>query len=504
MLRVESEPSTWTRAQKITLAALVVGLLAALPFSVHPWYEPVNDASIYILTARSILAGEGYSYHGVPFIIRPPGFSLLIAPILHWRGNDFFTLNLLVSLFGMGTIALMFAFWRERLGALLCLAVCLAVAFKGAWQRICNEVLSDVPGTTIMFAALLLDRRVARTRSLTGHAGLGLLIGVGMYLRTINVLLVPAILCSRLAARFFGRSDEERGIAWGPLAAVVLIPVALQLPWDLRNAAVLDEVPVPPEHVFLHSYEAAMWHTDPEDPGSPRMSLLGILGRIPTQMEELLPSIGTRLMTSRPDPLNVGLGIAALAFWLVALIRRRGTAEFLAGGVVFSLAVYFAFKARLALPAWLLLFPMFVDTLVWLLQKARLARPAPWIALGVVVLIGALDFHPFGRWPAIEQEHKNYRRVAKFCRETFSDSAPLAAPIGWHYGVYMPERRVYSMRVITARKSFEDAMARMREHGVAGVLCSTRPGEGLYLQAYGKIYETGQKLGEHIVFTDPP
>ena len=63
----------------LPLAALVAVLLVSLVWFVHPYYEPVNDGSLYILTARSILEGEGYTYHGVPFIIRPPGFAVLLG-----------------------------------------------------------------------------------------------------------------------------------------------------------------------------------------------------------------------------------------------------------------------------------------------------------------------------------------------------------------------------------------------------------------------------------------
>jgi hypothetical protein len=46
-----------------------------LLWTVHPWYDATNDGSMYIATARALLAGEGYSYLGSPFLIRPPGFS---------------------------------------------------------------------------------------------------------------------------------------------------------------------------------------------------------------------------------------------------------------------------------------------------------------------------------------------------------------------------------------------------------------------------------------------
>ena len=64
-------------------------LVASLFWLVHPWYEATdetNDASIYLLTAKALAAGEGYSYLGAPFTIRPPGFSALIAPWIAARG----------------------------------------------------------------------------------------------------------------------------------------------------------------------------------------------------------------------------------------------------------------------------------------------------------------------------------------------------------------------------------------------------------------------------------
>ena len=91
-----------SRLEWLALLALTVGLLASLAWFVHPWYDPTNDGAMYILAGRSLAAGEGYSMLGEPFRIRPPGFAVMIAPILALRGTDFFALNLLVSLFGVG------------------------------------------------------------------------------------------------------------------------------------------------------------------------------------------------------------------------------------------------------------------------------------------------------------------------------------------------------------------------------------------------------------------
>src|SRR5262245_12327656 len=95
---VRADPAAGSRARARTAAwiGLALALALSLTWSVHPWYDPTNDGSMYIATARSLAAGEGYSYLGEPFRIRPPGFPVLIAPLLAWRGTDFHALNLYV------------------------------------------------------------------------------------------------------------------------------------------------------------------------------------------------------------------------------------------------------------------------------------------------------------------------------------------------------------------------------------------------------------------------
>ena len=65
---------------RVALGLLILGLLS-LPFLVRDFTNPVlqnGDGAIYQLTAQSVLDGEGYSYLGEAFSIRPPGFSLLL------------------------------------------------------------------------------------------------------------------------------------------------------------------------------------------------------------------------------------------------------------------------------------------------------------------------------------------------------------------------------------------------------------------------------------------
>ena len=72
--------SGWPRRDRVALAALVALVLGSLPFLVHGFYDPVSDAGLYLLLSRSLAAGEGYRFLGEPFVLRPPGFAVLLAP----------------------------------------------------------------------------------------------------------------------------------------------------------------------------------------------------------------------------------------------------------------------------------------------------------------------------------------------------------------------------------------------------------------------------------------
>src|SRR5262245_52776649 len=194
------------------LAALFVALVVAgsLFWSVHPWYDPTNDGSMYIATARALVRGEGYSYLGIPFLIRPPGFSCLIAPILWARGTDFLALNLEVSLFGALGVFLFHLLLRARAGLVAATFVPLVLWFNAGYQELCNQVMSDVPGWTLLGACFLLERRCAKRRTEWTELALGAAIGLSSYVRAGNLLLVPAFLCAGAARELF-RSPERTG-----------------------------------------------------------------------------------------------------------------------------------------------------------------------------------------------------------------------------------------------------------------------------------------------------
>lgn len=431
---------SWVRTAAWVSLTLVLAL--SLLSTVHPWYDPTNDGSMYIATARSLAAGEGYRYLGEPFRIRPPGFACLIAPLFAARGTDFFALNLTVSVWGaLGVLAFHFLL-RARLGLLLSVLVPLVLWFNPGYQRLCNQVMSDVPGWTLLVGCCLLAMHAKGRASSRGALLLGAAIGLTSYVRSGNLLLVPAVLAAELLAACWGRA--ERG-AWSAHArhagALVLGATLVLLPWSLRNGAVAP--PPPADQTALYSIQTGMWHEDMGDPRSARLPLTAILARFEKQFGKSVYTLGTRLQEGPARPWTPFLAGTLLAALVINAWRRRAPEELLALGTLLVVAFYFAYAGRLLLPV----FALALAALVELVRAAlaRLAGPRVGVAGAAVVCLTwlALDWHPRASWGEIEELHGAYSALARQVRERLPAEARLGAYRGWHHAVYL-ERPVYS------------------------------------------------------------
>ncbi|MBK7876114.1 MAG: hypothetical protein IPJ77_10230 [Planctomycetes bacterium] len=494
-----TESGAWTRLELVLLAAFVVIAGASTLWLVHPWYERANDASIYLLTARSLAHGEGYSYLGEPFTVRPPGFSALLAPFLGGDAIDFRALNLYVSAFGVAGLALFFAWIRTRLGAALAFALCLAIWFNPAWQHLCNMVLSDVPGTALLFLCLVLERRFersTRTRALETGARppaselgaratllrdvlLGLAIGLASLVRTMNVLLAPAIVIERACALWRdGRRGKELLAALARRALPLAIGAALALePWSLWSAAHRPDGAV--DQLYVHSYSTAMWHTDIGDPHSPLRPLSDVAARVPDRAEKLVALLGSRMQAPETGGVELLLGALVLAGVLVVLWRRRAASEWFVFGAAAMLLVFASFLDRHALPVWILACGAALEGLLLVLERLRAPRAlAQAIAIALVASVAWVDWAPRHKWDVVEESHLQMERYCAAAAKELAPDARPAAMLGWHYSVYLG-RPVWSLMFVQQRQGVGALPALLERERIDTVLLSelmpTRP-----------------------------
>jgi hypothetical protein len=490
----ECERVAWSKPEKLALTLSIAGMLLLLGLLVHPWYDPKNDSSMYIAAARAIAAGDGYSYLDVPFHLRPPGFSLLIAPIVGILGTNFLALNLYVSLWGVAGVVLLFFHQRTRLGWPLALLVMLAVWLNPAYQRFCTQVMSDVPGTTLLLACLLLERWAARVPSWKRDLVLGASIGLAAYVRAINVLLVPAILVARILERC---AKRERAASWtsfaGRLAIVVAGAWIVMVPWSVRNHFVA--APPPADQTLLYSYSTAMFHEDKGDPGSRRLAATEILQRVPQRGAEIAASLSSRMQSEDGVP-HRGLALPIVACWLYVLIKRRASADVFVAGALCVMLPYFAFQDRLLVPVYMLVFSGVVEASRDLFRQAFGARAAVAIVAVALVLLIAADFKPRQGWNGIEHWHRSYEESCSVIETTVPPDVRLGSATGWHFNACLG-RPVYGLKHVFFRTGLHAAVEQVIDrYRIDIVVLSDRELVDRALLSYFKTrYEGIERIG---------
>jgi hypothetical protein len=469
--------------------ALALAAAATLPFLVQPHWEPRADAARYLLAARSLARGEGYRVQGEPFTLRPPGTSVLLLPVVAWRGLDFRALNLWGSLIGVGAVLLLFAHLRARAGPAVALAGAAALWLNPEFQRGCNLAMSDVPGLAAALLALLLIRRSRLAPSPAADAAAGVAIAAALYVRTANLALLPALVLDRLTA------PSARGAAAAARLRGTVAPLALALvlyaPWiawsSMRPPA--DEGYAP----RIDSYWSALWR-GPDGLEAPAPAAGQWRERLGHNAGTYLSLLGTALAEPRGGRARQALGalVAAALAWQLA--RRREAAEWFAAGSFAMLLVYFTSVPRLALAAGVLALAAALVTIHELSRKAMPASAATVFACLAAAGVGLGAFEPDFMPPGGEERFAHLRRAADALRESAAPTDRVGGDVGPVYALLL-DRPVAALRPAAVRGGLPAMLSALDDRGVSlvvveedgpcGALVAHAPAAGWPVRRYG-------------------
>ena len=429
---------SWTGRSTLFLVLLIGVTAATLPWTVHDIFLIDIDAAIYLCTAQSLQTGQGYTYLGTPFELRPPGLPAMLAGILGLFGQDFHAINLFISLSGLALIVLFHLWLRPHIGEICSFAAALALWLNPQFQKLANAPMSELPGIALLLAALLAERWASRTNALPHFVLVGVLVAAATYVRTFCVLLLPAALVSRL----LGRQPIR------PFLVTIVTCAVLLAPWFVRNS--LHTYEGPAEQTWLYSQWTGMWHTDQGDPDSPTISLQRFLARIPAQGDWILSGLGHRLRKSDAGSASLFLGGIALLAFLVVAVRRRDTSDAFIVGTLLVLLVWHSDRARLLLPLFVFVVPGVVILLRAGLSRRLGSRGDPGLAL-MLVALAVVDFRDGVDWTVEHENHEARIAEAVDIASYLDDDAVLASTIRpWLDSVYL-NRPVLSVRVAFSR-----------------------------------------------------
>ncbi len=456
-----SDSATRERRMALVLgAALVVLAAVVLSTSATDYWYPRPDAARYLMAARSLADGNGYTLMGETFRLRPPGFSALLAPLVAWRGYDFHALHLLVGAFGVAAVGLFYVLLLPRVGSVVACASAACLLANPQLRRLSTQVLSDVPGLALALLALVALRWSDRKPSLARDVAVGIAIAAASYVRSANLLLLPAF-CLDRGCRVLTAGD---GLAPTPLARAgrIAVPLAVAglayLPWALQPPAPAPGVLSP----YLHSYGTVLFKSDPSDPSSPPVPPRVWLERIAKNVRFHAASIASGATSRVLNPRRLvlaSLGIAALG---LVLARRREAPEWLAVCTIALLLVYPEPALRLSLVAVVLVFGASVTAVRSLAARIAPPRAADAVLALLLVLLAARSATATVLPGNAARRYEELLAVTRELEERVPPGAPIAGDMGVIYATLL-ERPVVTLGPQMRRGKRQQAEDLLRE-----------------------------------------
>jgi 4-amino-4-deoxy-L-arabinose transferase-like glycosyltransferase len=188
-----------------------------------------GDMDAYVLLARNLISGSGYTYAHVPSAWRTPGYPLVIAGAMEVFGEHFaIAVRILQGL--LAVLASYLCMWAARFwfGETAARIALLAALFFPTLLYLSGEFLSE--SITAFFVALCLWMFAKDSASphWTTAAGMGLAIGLGTLVRPNMAVLGFVGFAGAWVVRRAGRLRLQ--VALVPLCAALVLA-----PWIARN-----------------------------------------------------------------------------------------------------------------------------------------------------------------------------------------------------------------------------------------------------------------------------
>ncbi len=151
----------WGRRKKLCISLLLATgvILSILLFD--PKLGTGGDNALYIILARALSSGQGFSnIHQAncpPHTLVPPGYPLLLVPLVAIFPESFIPLKLLSVAFFIGSILLTYLLLKNYVGYLAAFIVSLFMAIAPFLLDLSHTILSELPCLFFILLSFFLE-----------------------------------------------------------------------------------------------------------------------------------------------------------------------------------------------------------------------------------------------------------------------------------------------------------------------------------------------------------
>ena len=291
-----------------------------------------GDAASYILLAKSIASGLGFSDFNLPgnppHTQYPPLFPLLLSPIIAVFGYNFMWMRLLVIGFALASLYITWRFFLERVSKTMSYVLVFLVGTSFFVLTLNAEILPEIVYLFFSMLTLYLYERNIDRLSTSRYANfLPLLAPLMYFTKFIGITICFAVVCVLLLK--IKSEVKERAVYIKRLVYFLIIGVLPFIFWFLRNSLYARGI---------STYQSMMFQSDYYDASLGQAGISAIFDRMMDNISMYifeLPGVFLTYLNSRkalPPSVYKGLLILILVIFLIGFLRdlilKRGIKDF--------------------------------------------------------------------------------------------------------------------------------------------------------------------------------
>ena len=219
---------------------LMVALVVLYGLGVNGHWRFQRDSALYMGLARSLAETGQYRFNHAAHTLALPGFPLLLSLVYRTVGESFLAMNVLLSLFGLGCVAVAYLLYRRLPLSTAEVGACILLfGLSRTLYYYSTHVMTDVPFTSLVLVALYCGLRMLQE---DGRASWAWCVGASAACCAATAVrpFGPAVAVALLAGLWLRRSWRAHWLANAGKSMIVVLPLLLVV-WAW--AAYCDAVP---------------------------------------------------------------------------------------------------------------------------------------------------------------------------------------------------------------------------------------------------------------------
>ena len=310
---------------KVIIAITVLSVLYL--FTLDNYWKPFWDSAIYISLAKSLAAGTGYNYMGLPHAKYPFMFPLLLSPIIGLFGLNFLLMRLLIIILTIVSLFLTYILFRKLTDEETAFALMILTGFSSALLHLTTWILSEVPYFFLSLCTLYFFLRYDKEDYWLTTSGLlsSVFLVLTCFTRMIGVTLLIAFLLHVLTGGSVTRHRLRSSRKVLLVFVIACIPLSL---WFYRGNLISKQFPFQPEYRGVLNYQKEFFQKVPDNIHSPSVSLAEFAQRIADNTSVYAGTIADVLVTKAPfRQLRVIALLLFLYGFIWCVVERRTVIE---------------------------------------------------------------------------------------------------------------------------------------------------------------------------------